>query len=151
MRCWGCDPETAAITFKPSKKTVITTYLREKDLSYFGRVPLVKISYDYFEDKLFRIRLTMACKPQETSACIEAGLDELMLTYSMGQLTSKDYEGGILQRSYVIDESIMVIGRTYYNQSDRWFPNIEIYDKSLIDKVRRFANPKFKPMPIGGK
>lgn len=146
-----CDPDAALVTFRPRKKPIATSYLRERDLSHYGRVPLAHIYYDYFDEKLFRIRMLLACPPKDTPACLESVIEKLMLTYSMGLVQADRKDGDIVWRSYVIDNSILVLAKSDSSSSDRDYPMVELRDKALTDEVRKKANPRYVKIPIGGK
>lgn len=146
-----CDPSDSLVTFKKRKVNLIKSYQREKDLTQYGRVPLVQIYYDYFDEKLFSIRLLLACDTKESPVCLESVVEQLMLTYSMGLVRKENNKDDIRVRTYVIDNSIIVQAKSDNITMPHYYPVLAIRDKVLTDAVRKKANPAYTPIPIGGK
>jgi len=124
----------------------IASYALPRDWTHIGTLPISAPSYDFFRDRLFRIRYRIACRPQQTGCGVEPfwsmfirqhPLEETPIPVSSPEVTCR--------RGTMPGGDVLTICRSLRSSDDQR-PLVQIYDPYLMDEARRLANPEYQKL-----
>lgn len=141
-------------------KIDLSIYKKPVDITTYGGWEISSPEYSFFEDRLYRVAFNIQCVYGFKISCrddqIRRSIEEV--TYALDQEygleiinnvavelnATQSYE---LQKYKTGDDTIIEIG---FDKSDQGLsrPYVIIDSYSMIEKVRKASNPKYKPVPF---
>lgn len=134
-------------------KNPVSTYVMAEDKCLFDNVKITIAEYSYFKDRLFRIVFRLECSEINSEACITSAVKAFNDKFDLTLLvtTKIDYVAlGISHMfyEYVTKSGALISINQEFKSGKPVDPQVEIFDKGLMDEVILSVNPEYKPKRI---
>ena len=127
---------------------ILPTYTRDKAITHFNRVRISAPEYSFFDNRMFQVFFSVRCEGEELQTCLDEivrGLDaQYGLTLIEESSSDKDQSFATYFATYATESSSLVTVSVPSGKG-RSYPLVKIYDPTLMDEVRLFFNPGYKP------
>jgi hypothetical protein len=135
-----------------TRQSIVAKYNLPVDITHYGGVKISSPRYDFYDNQLYQIFFSIACKTDKATACIENVVQELRSQYGLEQIGEifKVYSDHQAIYSYqFLTDTGAVVEIHREKSSNIWDrPSVKIYEKDLIDAVRISANPNYIPKDL---
>lgn len=132
-------------------KSPISSYKFPKDITFFGGIEISPPVYDFFEDRLLRVRFNLLCRPQDASRCIDALFAALEDDFGVAerQEFAEELSPGLSSSGRVglLGSGDVVTLRRESRAGILNAPAVWIENPALMDALRQAVNPAYVPRP----
>ncbi len=141
-----CPPGRESLTVNRHPR-ILTSYRRSVDLTHFSGVAISAPEYDFFDNRLTRIKFHLQCDAESAQACIEAVEFDLRTRYQATFLEEYHIVLGPGEEHRGVRcaaEPGVFIDIHQYKRAGHWFePVVKISDHALMEEARRAAYPDY--------
>jgi hypothetical protein len=123
------------------------TYLFDRDITHWGSVPTTPPEYDFFKDRLYRIRFRLLCRSGDELTCLRMTLEEIKSRYGYEHSEGSDFSRADDERSFegigrTSGGDVVVLRRSRKGLGS--LPVVVIYSLPLMEDLRHFSNPDYR-------
>ena len=141
-----CPPGRESLTVNPHPE-ILTSYRRSVDLTHLAGVAISAPEYDFFDNRLTRIKFYLQCEAESAQACIEAVEFDLRTRYQATFLEEFHIFQGAGEEHRGVRcaaEPGIFIDIHQFKRAGRWLePIVKISDHALMEEARRAAYPDY--------
>lgn len=128
----------------PQGSLPIASYVLPRDWTHFEATPITTPHYDFLNNRLFRIRFRIDCRPATAEAALQHFWDSFKFNYPLSESPCPEGSKAAVCRRGTLDtgEVLSIAWAPHAGIDSR--PLVQIFDPYLMDEARSLANPDYQ-------